>query len=124
LLDSHFLCLYILKLKYLHKTMIYIHKNIENTIITDSWTKFIPDEFDIYLDDVLIVNVVNLSNDVRFYEFMLQPELTESLQIREYSLKIYSHQALLKKELVQVIDVSKDRINKQIQTEITYKIYE
>jgi hypothetical protein len=104
--------------------MIYIHKNIENTIITDSWTKFIPDEFDIYLDDVLIVNVVNLSNDVRFYEFMLQPELTESLQIREYSLKIYSHQALLKKELVQVIDVSKDRINKQIQTEITYKIYE
>lgn len=104
--------------------MIYLHKNIENEVITDSWTKFIPDVFEIYLDDVLLTTVDNLSTDVRYYEFILESILLNSLDIREYELKIYSHQALLKKELVQIVDSSKDRVNTQIQNEITYKIYE
>lgn len=104
--------------------MIYLHKNIDNRVITDSWTKYSPDIFEIYLDEQLLVEVDNLSTDVRFYEFILESTLLNDIQIREYELKIYSHQALVKKELVQIIDSSKDRTNTQIQNNITYKLYE
>lgn len=104
--------------------MIYFHKNTQNTIKTDSWTKFIPPTIEIFLDDERIAIVDNISTDVRFYEFVLESAYIQFLQIREYTLRLYSSSALLKAELAQVVDSTKDPVNTQLENNITYKIYE
>jgi hypothetical protein len=80
--------------------MIYITKTIDNEIVTDNITNFIPDNLDVYLDDILIGTYENYSETTLLLKFTLPAEATENLSSKEHILKIYNHSALIKKELV------------------------
>lgn len=72
-------------------------------VVTDSVIDYIPEKVDIYLDDVLIGNFENLSNHIQYISFLC-PKL--EMEEKEYTMKIYNHQALIKKELIIVKDLS------------------
>lgn len=100
--------------------MIYLSKNNQTIVITDSVIDYIPEILDIYLDDVLIGNFENQSHHNFYFEFIV-PKL--ELEEKEYKMKIYSHYALLKEELVIVKDLSKLTI-KSITEPKSIKMYE
>lgn len=82
--------------------MIYLSKNNATIVITDNVVKLFPSKFDVYLDEVLIGNFNNLSHKAQYLKFECPKlDLTE----REYTMKIYFHDALIKEELVIVKDL-------------------
>lgn len=83
--------------------MIYISKNNQTEIATDSLVNFIPDFLDIYLNDVWIGNFENISTSVLFIRFLIPYGLTDYDE-KEYNMKIYNHEALIKEELVIIHD--------------------
>lgn len=84
--------------------MIYLSKNNETKVITDNVTNFSPENIDVYLDEILIGNFENLSTNDRELKFITPKlELTE----REYVMKIYSSNTLIKEELIIVKDLTK-----------------
>lgn len=83
--------------------MIYLSKNKQTDVLTDNVANAIPVTVDVYLDDVLIGNFENLSTNDREIRFIL-PKL--DLEEKEYIMKLYFHETLIKKELVIVKDLS------------------
>lgn len=83
--------------------MIYLSKNNQTNVLTDNVVSFIPDTVDVYLDEVLIGNFENLSTNDREINFIFPKVVLEE---REYIMKIYTHKALIKKELIIVKDLS------------------
>lgn len=81
--------------------MIYISINNHQEITTDNITNYIPDILTVYLDDTLIGEFTNLSTKLIYLTFQL-PAL--DLQEKEYIMKIYNHNALIKEEVVIVKD--------------------
>ena len=81
--------------------MIYLSKEKQTEVITDNIVNFIPLQFDVYLDDVLIGEFENLSKSVNYLVFVI-PAM--KLEEREYIMSLYNHKALIKKELVIVKD--------------------
>lgn len=100
--------------------MIYLSKNNQSEIVTDNVTDSSPETVDVYLDDVLIGNFENLSTRVKYIEFLC-PKL--DMQEKEYTMKIYSYDVLLKQELVIVKDLSKFT-PKSVTNPKTIKMYE
>lgn len=100
--------------------MIYISKNNQVEITTDNIVNFIPDFLDIYLDDIFIGQFENLSNKLLYLTFII-PAL--EMEEREYQMKIYNNEALIKQELVIVKDFSNLEI-KSVINEKTIKFYE
>lgn len=100
--------------------MIYLSKNNQTNVLTDNVVNFIPDTVDVYLDDVLIGNFENLSTNNREINFVF-PKI--ELEEREYIMKLYTHQALIKKELIIVKDLSKF-VPKSITKPKQIKMYE
>lgn len=83
--------------------MIYLSKNNQTNVLTDNVANAIPVTVDVYLDDVLIGNFENLSTNEREISFIM-PKL--DLEEREYIMRLYIGEALIKKELVIVKDLS------------------
>ena len=84
--------------------MIYLSKNNETKVITDNVTNFSPENIDVYLDEILIGNFENLSTNDRELKFITPKlELTE----REYIMKIFCSNTLIKEELIIVKDLTK-----------------
>lgn len=100
--------------------MIYISKNNQVEITTDNIVNFIPDFLDIYFDDIFIGQFENLSDKLLYLTFII-PSL--EMEEREYKMKIYNHQALIKMEIVVVKDFS-NLVIKSINNEKTIKFYE
>lgn len=86
--------------------MIYLSKNNATTVITDNVVNLVPSEFDVYLDEVLIGRFPNHSSKSQYLKFEC-PKL--DLVEREYIMKIYSNEALIKEELVIVKDLSESK---------------
>ena len=101
--------------------MIYISKNNQVEITTDNIVNFIPDFLDVYFDDIFIGTFENLSANKLIYLTLIIPAL--NLEEREYQMKIYNHEALIKKELVIVKDFSNVEI-KSINNTKEIKFYE
>lgn len=101
--------------------MIYISKNNQVEITTDNIVNFIPDFLDVYFDDIFIGTFENLSTNKLIYLTLIIPAL--NLEEREYQMKIYNHEALIKKELVIVKDFSNVEI-KSINNTKEIKFYE
>lgn len=101
--------------------MIYISKNNQVEITTDNIVNFIPDFLDVYFDDFFIGQFENLSTDKLIYLTFIVPSL--DLEEREYQMKIYNHEALIKQELVIVKDFSNLEI-KSINNTKEIKFYE
>lgn len=100
--------------------MIYISKNNQVEITTDNIVNFKPDFLDIYLDDIFIGQFENLSDKLLYLTFIM-PSL--EMEEREYQLKIYNNDALIKKELLIIKDFSNLEI-KSVINEKTIKFYE
>ena len=100
--------------------MIYLSKNNQTNVLTDNVVDFIPDTVDVYLDDVLVGNFENLSTHNRLINFMMPETLLEE---REYIMKLYSNDILIKKELIVVKDLSKF-VPKSITKPKQIKMYE
>ena len=82
--------------------MIYLSKNNATTVTTDNVVNLEPLEFDVYLDDVLIGTFENLSRKKQYLKFNCPKlDLTE----REYTMRIFYSQAMIKEELVIVKDL-------------------
>jgi hypothetical protein len=104
--------------------MIYIYKNtISNEIVTDNITNFIPDDLEIYLDDIFVGTYTNDSEATIYLEFTIPTTDIETFQEKEYKLKIYNHKALIKSELVIVKENTSIEV-KQINKTNTIKFYE
>ena len=100
--------------------MIYLSKNNATTVTTDNVVNLEPSEFDVYLDDVLVGNFENLSTKIQYLKFEC-PKL--DMQEKEYIMKIYSNEALIKQELVIVKDLS-EFIPKSVSKPKQIKMYE
>jgi hypothetical protein len=103
--------------------MIYIYTNNDNTITTDSWTGYIPESLEIYLDELNIGEFTNDSTDVRYMEFTIPEAVITDLQKKEYTIYYYDHSALIKSELVLIKDPNPLEI-KSINNTNTIKYYE
>ena len=82
--------------------MIYLINNRNNTITTESWLKYIPTDFLVYLDDVLVGTFLNESVYNEYITLTIPSSNLVNLQNKEYMLKIYHNLSLLKVELVTV----------------------
>lgn len=100
--------------------MIYISKINNTEIITDNIVNFIPDLLQIYLDDIYIGEFENLSDNKNFLRFIMP---TLELDEREYILKIYTHNALIKREIIIVLDFLSPEF-KSVEKIKTIKMYE
>lgn len=100
--------------------MIYLSKNNSTEVITDNVADFIPESFEVYLDDVLIGEFDNLYPNGQYLMFNC-PKL--KLEEKEYTMKIYTYGFLIKEELVIVKDLSKLQV-KSITKPKTLKMYE
>lgn len=87
--------------------MIYLSKNNQVEVFTDNVVNFIPDVLDVYLNDVLLGSFDNLSDNEMYLRFII-PTLDK--QEMEYKMKIYTHKALIKEELVIIKNFRKDEI--------------
>ena len=88
--------------------MIYITRNQNTTIITDSFVDYIPDYLDIYLDDALIGTYANISTTTLYMKWVIPVADINSYQEREYNMKIVNHGATIKQELVIVKDYTSE----------------
>lgn len=77
--------------------MIYISKEQDTVVVTDSVTDYMPQTLDVYLDEVFIGTFNNLSDTVNYIVFKLPPI---DLQEKEYIMRIIVSGMLLKAELV------------------------
>lgn len=100
--------------------MIYLSKNNQTTVLTDNVVDYIPGAIDVYLDDVLIGNFENQYHNSRKLLFTFP---SEKLEEKEYIMKIYSNEALIKQELVIVKDLS-ESTHKSVTNPKTIKMYE
>lgn len=84
--------------------MIYITRHQNTTIVTDNVVNYIPDNLDIYLDDILIGTYPNTSTKLIYLSFTIPVTDIESYQEREYKMKIKNYHQTIKEELVIVKD--------------------
>lgn len=103
--------------------MIYINKGQATEITTDNIVNFVPDNLEVYLDDVLVGTFVNYSTSELYLKFMVLAVDIAPHQSREYKLKIYTHHRLIKEELVAVKDNSVSQV-KTITNQKSIKFYE
>lgn len=103
--------------------MIYLTNNNDNTIATDSWLEYIPEDLMIYLDDILIGTYTNISTFNEYIQLTIPSTDLVNLQVKEYKMKMYHNLALLKVELVQVLSDNQLTVNTHNDTK-TIKMYE
>lgn len=103
--------------------MIYISRRQDTTIITDNVVEYTPKTLDIYLDDTLIGTYLNTSTSELYIRFLIPTADVINYQQREYKLKIVSYSALLKEELVIMVDNTKEPITEYTK-EKQIKFYE
>ena len=82
--------------------MIYLINNSDNTVTTESWLSYIPTDFLVYLDDVLLGTFLNESVYNEYITITIPSSSLVNLQNKEYTLKLYHNLALLKVELATV----------------------
>lgn len=82
--------------------MIYITNGQDNTITTDSWLDYIPSNFTVYLDDILIGNFLNESVNDEYIILSIPSTSLVDLQNREYTINYYTESVLMKSELISV----------------------
>lgn len=82
--------------------MIYITNGQDNAITTDSWLEYIPSNFTVYLDDILIGNFLNESVNKEYIILSIPSTSLVDMQNREYTIKYYIDTVLIKSELVAV----------------------
>ena len=87
--------------------MIYLSKNNQVEVFTDNVVNFIPDVLDVYLNDVLLGSFDNLSDNEMYLRFIIP---TLDIQEMEYKMKIYTHKALIKEELIIIKNFRKSEI--------------
>jgi hypothetical protein len=100
--------------------MIYLSKNNQTIVLTDNVVDYIPGVVDVYLDDVLIGNFENQYHNNRKILFTFP---NEELEEREYIMKIYSNEVLIKQELVIVKDLT-ESTPKSVTNTKKIKMYE
>lgn len=86
--------------------MIYIINGQDNVITTDSWLDYIPTNFTVYLDDILIGDFLNESSRNEYIILTIPSTSLVDLQNREYTISYYSNSVLIKQELVSVKDTT------------------
>lgn len=79
--------------------MIYILTDDTIQYKTDSYLNYIPTDLTIYLDDKFICKIENESTD---NEFIIFTYYFCDLEVKEYKLKIYDGNFLVKEELIVV----------------------
>lgn len=84
--------------------MIYISKDQSTVITTENVVDYVPMTLDVYLDEVKLGSYNNISNSRLYLVFEIPLEDISGYQEREYNMKITSHYATLKTELVYVKD--------------------
>lgn len=103
--------------------MIYLAKNQDNYVISDSFTEYVPTSFDIYLDDDLIGSFANISTNTVYYTINIPVSATSGLQSREYNFKWVDNGATIKQELCMIKDFAGIDIKAATKTK-TLKMYE
>ena len=103
--------------------MIYLYKQNDNSLKTDSWLDYIPTTFNMYLDDVLVGEYLNTSIDPSYFVLAIPAVDIEGFQSKEYKLKLFTDGNLVKEELL-VIKFSTELEIKSINKSNTIKMYE
>ena len=86
--------------------MIYINKNQDTTVITDSIINYVPTVLSIYFDETLVGTYNNLSTDVNYIRFFMPVADTNGFVEKEYIMKIVTYSTTIKEELIIVKDNS------------------
>jgi hypothetical protein len=103
--------------------MIYLAKNQENYVISDSFTDYVPTSFDIYLDNDLIGSFANISTNTVYYTINIPSESIDGFQEKEYKLKWVDNGATIKQELCMIRNFADIEVKTATKTK-TLKMYE
>lgn len=82
--------------------MIYLIKNQENIVLTDSWFNYIPETLSVYIDDVLIGEYTNNSLINSYISITIPLADLSNIQLKESKLRWFSNGILLKEELCSI----------------------
>lgn len=82
--------------------MIYLIKNQENIVLTDSWLNYIPEVLSVYIDDVLIGEFDNNSLINSYISITIPSVNIDDLQLKESKLRWFGNGVLLKEELCSI----------------------
>lgn len=99
--------------------MIYLAKNQDNYVITDSIIDYLPSSLDIYLDSEKIGSYANISTDTIYLIVDIPSSDISSLENREYKLRFVDNESTIKEELCVIrnfagIEVKSPNKSKQI----------
>lgn len=100
--------------------MIYIIKNQDNVVLTDSWINYIPEILNVYIDDVLIGEYINNSLTNSYISITIPSADLDNIQLKESKLKWFSNGVLLKEELVSIKTPNTFEIQSITKTTIQY----
>jgi len=82
--------------------MIYLIKNQENIVLTDSWLNYIPEVLSVYIDDVLIGEFNNNSLTNSYISITIPSVNIDNLQLKESKLRWFGNGVLLKEEFCSI----------------------
>lgn len=103
--------------------MIYIAKNQLSHLISDSLIDYLPTQFSVYLDDILVGSYANISDSIFYHIIEIPSEDISQFANREYKLKWVDNGATIKTELCLVKDFTIAEIKSVTKTK-TIKTYE
>lgn len=84
--------------------MLYLQKASENSLITDSFIGSIPDNVQIMLDNDIIGTYQNLSTDINYLDFKINPDDLKDIVNGEHKIKYIFIEEIIKEELCMVKD--------------------
>lgn len=86
--------------------MLYLQKNTENSIITDSVISFIPGNIQIMLDNVIIGSYINASTDKNYFKLRIPAISLDEISNGEHKMKFIYVEEVIKEELCMIKDSS------------------
>lgn len=84
--------------------MLYLQKNVDNTLMTDSVVDYIPTDLTVYLGTTLVGTFTNISTDKNYFILEIPSGSLTTLQNTEHKIKYIYHYETLKQELCVVKD--------------------
>lgn len=86
--------------------MLYLQKNAENSMITDSVVSYIPGNIQISLDNVIIGSYVNSSTDKNYFKLRIPASNLSEISNGEHKMKFIYVEEVIKEELCMIKDTS------------------
>lgn len=86
--------------------MLYLYKQQDTELITDSVIDYIPSALEIYIDNQLVGTYTNESLDVNYFIFNIPSGSIEQFSNSDHTLKYEYYEEIIKSELCTIKDLT------------------